>query len=160
MDTQMATTGHTQDHPSGGVAAVLLAAGRGARMGGDRPKAYLLLDDVPYVRNVLAGASFARQSADRNEASFYAGANLWRFTYLGEVDLITDNTPEVSPKDQLAAYAEVNLLLFDWLKRFESIQGHLYAIGLGRIGVLNHAEVGLRQANSVDDRGGDRFILE
>jgi hypothetical protein len=76
---------------------------------------YVLFDEVPVFRNVLAGASMARQSDDRYESAFYVGANLWRFTYLGEVDIISDDTPETNPHDQLAAYAEVNLLLFDWL---------------------------------------------
>jgi hypothetical protein len=76
---------------------------------------YALLQDVPVVRNVIAGASWQRPSPKRNIAAFYAGANLWRFTYLAEVDLITDNRPNSSPRDQLAAYAEINWLLFDWL---------------------------------------------
>jgi len=100
---------------------------------------YLLFDDVPYVRNVLAGASMARQSDDRYESAFYVGANLWRFTYLGEVDIISDSNPDTSPHDQLAAYAEVNLLLFDWLNvrgtfDFVKVQGdnnqNRFGIGL------------------------------
>jgi hypothetical protein len=100
---------------------------------------YLLFDEVPYVRNVLAGASIARQSSDRYESAFYAGANLWRFTYLAEVDVITDNNPDTSPHDHLAAYAEVDLLLCDWLNLrgtfdFVKVQGdndqNRFGIGL------------------------------
>jgi hypothetical protein len=100
---------------------------------------YVLFDEVPVVRNVLAGASMARQSDDRYESSFYVGGNLWRFTYLGEVDIISDDNPETSPHDHLAAYAELNLLLFNWLNvrgtfDFVKVQGdndqNRFGIGL------------------------------
>ena len=73
---------------------------------------YFLFQDVPYVRNALIGGSFARQSSDRNVGGFYLGGNLWNFTYLGELDFIGDNT-DVRPRAELAAYGELNLLLFD-----------------------------------------------
>jgi hypothetical protein len=77
---------------------------------------YAVFQEVPVLRNVVAGASFARQSDKRNVAGFYGGANLWRFTYLGEVDVIRDEqVATAGMRDQLAAYAELNLLLFDWL---------------------------------------------
>jgi len=95
---------------------------------------YGVFEDVPVVRNVLAGASFARQSSERWVAGLYGGANLWRFTGLGEFDLIDDRTfervtatdaggrefvvdrvPTATSKDQFAAYAELNFLLLDWL---------------------------------------------
>lgn len=77
---------------------------------------YGVFEDVPVVRNVLAGASFARQSDKRNVSAFYGGANLWRFSYLGEFDLINDSTPgSVGRRDQFAAYAELDFLLFTWL---------------------------------------------
>jgi len=77
---------------------------------------YAVIQEVPVLRNVMAGASFARQSDKRNVAGFYGGANLWRFTYLGEFDIITDNQVSTEGKrDQFAAYAEVDLLLLDWL---------------------------------------------
>jgi hypothetical protein len=77
---------------------------------------YAIVQDVPVVRNVLAGGSFARQSNKRDVGGFYAGSNFWKFTYLGEFDLINDREPS-SPtfKDQFASYAELNLLLLDWL---------------------------------------------
>jgi hypothetical protein len=77
---------------------------------------YGVFEEVPVVRNVLAGLSFARQSDKRNVTAFYGGANLWRFTYLGEVDIISDSIPESPTRsDTFAAYAELNLLLLDWL---------------------------------------------
>jgi hypothetical protein len=77
---------------------------------------YTVVQDVPVVRNVLAGASFARQSDKRWTAAFYAGSNLWRFTYLGEFDLIDDRTvASAARRDQYAAYAELHFLLLDWL---------------------------------------------
>jgi len=78
---------------------------------------YGVFEDVPVVRNVMAGASFARLSNTRNEACVYAGSNLWNFTYLGEFDLINDSThlPANTPRPQFVSYAEVDLLLFDWL---------------------------------------------
>jgi hypothetical protein len=77
---------------------------------------YGVFEDVPVVRTVLAGASFARQSNKRDVAAFYAGANLWRFSYLGEFDLIDDRTVASQPaRDQYASYFELDLLLLDWL---------------------------------------------
>lgn len=77
---------------------------------------YGLFQDVPVVRNVLAGASYARQSDQKWTACLYGGANLWLFTYLAEFDLIDDRSVASEKKrDQYAAYTELNLLLFDWL---------------------------------------------
>jgi len=75
-----------------------------------------MLEDVPVVRHLLAGASFARQSNKRYVGGFYGGSNWWRFTYLGELDFINDRTLG-SPlrDDRYAAYGEANFLLFDWL---------------------------------------------
>jgi len=78
--------------------------------------AYAVIQDLPVVKHLMGGGSFARQSDKRNVAAVYGGSNLWRFTYLGEVDFIHDNqVSTVGKRDQLAAYAEVDLLLFDWL---------------------------------------------
>ena len=78
--------------------------------------AYAVLQDLPVVRHLMGGASFARQSDKRNVAAVYGGSNLWRFTYLGEIDFIHDHqVSTVGKRDQLAAYAEVDFLLFDWL---------------------------------------------
>src|SRR4029077_7561562 len=51
---------------------------------------YALIEDIPFVRNVLAGASFARQSNRRYLGGFYGGTNLWRFSTLAELDFIND----------------------------------------------------------------------
>ena len=78
---------------------------------------YGMFEDVPVVRNVLAGGSFAHQSTQRNVSAFYAGSNIWQLTYLGEFDLIDDTTalPKNTGRDQFASYAEVDWLLFNWL---------------------------------------------
>jgi hypothetical protein len=80
---------------------------------------YGMFEDVPVVRNVLAGGSFAHQSTQRNVSAFYAGSNIWQFTYLGEFDLIDDTTAlpanTNTGRDQFASYAEVDWLLFNWL---------------------------------------------
>src|SRR5437899_133087 len=77
---------------------------------------YTMLEDVPIVRHVLAGASFARQSNKRYEGGFYGGSNWWRFTYLGEIDWINDRKlGSPGRNDKYAAYGEADFLLFDWL---------------------------------------------
>lgn len=77
---------------------------------------YAVIDDVPVVRNVLGGMSFARQTNQRDVAAWYAGSNLWHFTYLGEFDWIRDSTvSSEGMRPQYAAYAEVDFLAFDWL---------------------------------------------
>jgi hypothetical protein len=77
---------------------------------------YTMFEDVPVVRSVLAGASFARQSNKRYEGGFYGGANWWRFTYLGELDFINDRKlGSPGRNDKYAAYGEANFLLLDWL---------------------------------------------
>src|SRR5437667_12078 len=77
---------------------------------------YTMLEDVPVVRHVLAGASFARQSNKRYEGGFYGGSNWWRFTYLGELDFINDRKlGSPGRNDKYAAYGEADFLLFDWL---------------------------------------------
>jgi hypothetical protein len=77
---------------------------------------YGVWTDVPIVRNILAGMSFARQSPKRQLASWYAGTNVWNLTALAEFDLIDDNTVAAqNARDQFASYAELNWLLFEWL---------------------------------------------
>jgi len=89
--------------------------------GGDRDvlttfNGYGVFDELPVVRNVLAGGSFARQSNKRNVAAFYGGTNFWKFTTVMEFDIIDDRTvlPPNTGRDQYASYAELDLLLFDW----------------------------------------------
>jgi len=76
---------------------------------------YTLFEDVPVVRSVLAGGSFARVSNKRDLGGIYAGSNLWKFTYLGEIDFINDRTNTSQRRDQYAAYGELDLLLLEWL---------------------------------------------
>jgi hypothetical protein len=77
---------------------------------------YGVFQDIPIVQTIMAGSSFARQSNKRWAAAWYAGSNIWRFTYLGEFDLIDDRTvASEGHRDQYAAYAEVDFLAFDWL---------------------------------------------
>jgi hypothetical protein len=89
--------------------------------GGDKDVAatvngYGVFQDIPVVQTIMAGASFARQSDKRLAAAWYAGSNIWRFTYLGEFDWIDDRSVASAPKrDQYAAYAEVDFLAFEWL---------------------------------------------
>jgi len=75
-----------------------------------------VIEDVPVVRNVLAGGSFARQSNQRWVGGVYGGANLWKLTYLGEFDRIDDRKlGSPGRQDDFAAYGEVDWLLLDWL---------------------------------------------
>jgi hypothetical protein len=89
--------------------------------GGDKDVAatvngYGVFQDIPVVQTIMTGASFGRQTDKRWAAAWYAGSNIWRFTYLGEFDLIDDRSVASEPKrDQYAAYAEVDFLAFDWL---------------------------------------------
>ena len=54
--------------------------------------------------------------AARDVSGFYAGSNIWKFTYLGELDIIDDRTvASRALRDKYAAYGEVDLLLLDWL---------------------------------------------
>jgi len=77
---------------------------------------YGMWTDLPVVRNVLAGASFARQSPKRDLAAWYLGTNVWDFTALAEFDLIDDRTVGSEPaRDQYASYAELDWLTFGWL---------------------------------------------
>jgi hypothetical protein len=77
---------------------------------------YGLWEDVPVVRNVLAGASFARQSSKRDLAAWYAGTNVWDFSALAEFDLFNDHTVGSEPaRDQYASYFELHWLTFGWL---------------------------------------------
>ena len=77
---------------------------------------YGVFEDIPFVRNILGGASFARQNDKRDVAAFYGGTNLWNLTGIVEFDPIWDrNVATVGKRDQYAAYSELDWLLFDWL---------------------------------------------
>lgn len=146
-----ARSGFTFDNPDEGAEVGIqpgpffLAASVTNGAGGDRDvqitfNGYTVLEDLPVIGHTLLGASYARQSNARSVAGLYAGANLWRFTYLGEVDLIDDSSSgSVTARDHLAAYGELDLLLFDWLNvrgtaEYVKVRGDRdqtrYAIGL------------------------------
>ena len=77
---------------------------------------YGVFEDIPVVRSVMAGLSYARISDRKNVIGLYAGSNLWRFSYLGELDFIDDRrVATASRRDHFAAYGELNFLALDWL---------------------------------------------
>jgi len=77
---------------------------------------YGVFTDLPVVRSVLAGASFARQSNKRNVGGFYGGTNLWKFTWIAEMDVYNDRTVATAKRrDRYAAYSELHFLAFEWL---------------------------------------------
>jgi hypothetical protein len=78
---------------------------------------YGVFEDIPVVKTIMTGGSFARQTDKRLAAAYYVGSNFWRFTYLGEIDWIDDHTVASSHgrRDQYAAYGEIDFLVFDWL---------------------------------------------
>ncbi len=121
-------TGFTFQNPDEGVefgiqpGPFYLATSVTNGTGGDRDvlasvNGYGMFEDLPVVRNVLAGGSFAYQSNKRDVAAIYAGSNIWKFTYLAEFDIIDDRTTAAAAtgRDKFASYAEVDLLLLDWL---------------------------------------------
>ena len=77
--------------------------------------AYGVFEDIPVVRSITAGGSFARINHKRSVGALYGGSNLWQFTYLGELDFIDDRTSTDARRDQYASYAELDWLLLDWL---------------------------------------------
>ncbi len=75
--------------------------------------AYALFTDLPFVRNVLLGNSFSRVGGDLGDETtfgFFAGSNVERLTFLGEVDFL-----DTAGKGLFVAYVEANYLFFDWL---------------------------------------------
>lgn len=77
---------------------------------------YTMLTELPVVRTLWLGSSFARQSDKRDIAAWYVGTNFWKFTMLGEFDKFFDRTVASEGKrDDYASYAELDFLLFDWL---------------------------------------------
>ena len=122
-----ARTGYTFQLPDEGVeigtqpGPLFVASSITNGTGGDHDvsatlNAYTVFEDVPVVRNVIAGGSFARQSNKRYVGGVYGGANLWKLSYLGEIDRIDDRqTSSPGRQDDFAAYGELDWLLFDWL---------------------------------------------
>jgi len=82
--------------------------------------AYTLFDEVPVVKNVLAGGSFSRVGPPGSETQvfgFFVGSNIERLTYLGEVDFRDDRNSQTNGKTagRFIAYGEADYLLMDWL---------------------------------------------
>ncbi|HZR80139.1 MAG TPA: hypothetical protein VFD92_03500 [Candidatus Binatia bacterium] len=81
--------------------------------------AYAMLRDLPIVDDAIVGASFlhvAPQDQERYVYGFYAGANLGRFEYQGEVDWIHDSFSGTQPAvGTFLVYGELNYLLLDWI---------------------------------------------
>lgn len=81
---------------------------------------YTVFDELPVVRNVLAGASFSRVGPPSTQTmlfGFFAGTNIERFTFLGEVDFRQDKNAATNGRSigRFILYGEANYLAFDWL---------------------------------------------
>lgn len=81
---------------------------------------YALFTELPVVRNVFLGNSFSRVGPPGTQSvifGFFAGSNLGRLTYLGEVDFLNDKTPATNGRTigRFIAYGEGDYLFFDWL---------------------------------------------
>jgi hypothetical protein len=80
----------------------------------------VLFDELPVVRNVLAGGSFSRVGPPGSQTTvfgFFAGSNFERFTCLGEVDFRDDHNQATNGETvgRFIAYGEGDYLFFDWL---------------------------------------------
>jgi len=82
---------------------------------------YVLFNDLPVVRSVLAGVSgtYSGGETETSWVGFFAGFNLGRFTYLGEVDFghfsFRDSMNQRVSTGTFITYSEGNYLAFDWL---------------------------------------------
>jgi hypothetical protein len=79
-----------------------------------------MLTDLPVVRNLLLGSSFSYVSpsgGDRTVFGFFAGSNIDRLTYLGEVDFLSTKNSQTNGQHvgQFICYGEFDYLFFDWL---------------------------------------------
>ena len=64
---------------------------------------YGVFEDLPVVRNVLAGGVVrAPVATSAPWRAVYGGANLWRFTYLAEFDFIDDRTARPPTPDAIS----------------------------------------------------------
>ena len=108
-----------------------------------------LFTDLPVVRNVLLGSSFSRvgpPSGDHTRFGFFAGSNLERLTFLGEVDFLSDScrgakncTAVTNGRTfgRFAAYGEGDYLFLDWLNFKATVD---YADNDGTLGDTNDNE--------------------
>jgi len=82
-----------------------------------------MFTDLPVVRSVLVGSSGSVANSSDTETSYFAlfaGSNIERFTYLGEVDFGHYSFPDQNTGQNISSgtfimYAEANYLFFDWL---------------------------------------------
>lgn len=79
-----------------------------------------VFNEVPALRNVLAGASFSRvgpPGVQNTVFGFFLGSMLGPFTYLGEVDFRYDKSDQTGDKQRgtFLFYSEANYLLFGWM---------------------------------------------
>jgi len=83
---------------------------------------YFMFTELPVVRNVLAGISgtYNGGATQTSWVGFFTGFDLWRFTYLGEVDFGHFDFHDTTLNRRVSTgtfitYGEANYLLFDWL---------------------------------------------
>jgi len=89
---------------------------------------YFMFTELPVVRNVLAGISgtYNGGATQTSWFGFFTGFNLWRFTYLGEVDFGHFDFHDSALNKRVSTgtfitYGEANYLLLDWLNVKTSI---------------------------------------
>ena len=142
---------------SPGPLTLLLAVTDGA--GADRDvrvtgTAYLVCDEVPLVRTLLAGSSFSRIGPPGSETQvfgFFAGTHLGPFVVLGEADFRSDKNASTLGRrvGQFLAYGEANYLLFDWLNVKAAVD---YADSDGQISRTADGITVLDTANDAENR--------
>lgn len=142
---------------SPGPLTLLLAVTDGA--GADRDvrvtgTAYLVFDEVPLVRTLLAGSSFSRIGPPGSETQvfgFFAGTHLGPFVVLGEADFRSDKNASTLGRrvGQFLAYGEANYLLFDWLNVKAAVD---YADSDGQISRTADGITVLDTANDAENR--------
>lgn len=81
---------------------------------------YSLFSDLPVVRSVMLGFSGSHVSPSGSDSSVvggFTGFNLWRFTYLGEVDFLWDKNDLTNGNTvgRFIHYSELNCLAVDWM---------------------------------------------
>jgi len=83
---------------------------------------YFMFTELPVVRNVLAGISgtYSGGNTQTSWVGAFTGFNLYRFTYLGEVDFGNFHFQDTTLNKRIdtgtfITYHEGNYLLFDWL---------------------------------------------
>ena len=83
---------------------------------------YFMFTELPVVRNVLAGLSgtYSGGNTQTSWVGAFTGFDLYRFTYLGEVDFGNFHFQDTTLNKRIdtgtfITYHEGNYLLFDWL---------------------------------------------